>query len=268
MVLTQFMNNVPSTVRLLLALVVTVGITLIAVKLMHSRSLSISERNDEAFGKTPPPSWDLASRVLALTGTGFVFLFAFTFGNFWSNGQDASTASLMEQSAYQKALTTADSIPTDQGGKTIADAVKAYGASVRETEWPAMQAADRQTAQKAHIDAATAIGRAAMSASQAGASKSLEWDTLTSALADMTDQGTTRIAQVPGPAAPGAVALIALLGIANLALTAALLPTRFTLNLTLMGLMAAITGLLLFLIVETSNVYAGGNVVPFPHYMG
>ena len=99
-----FLNDVHPLLRLFLALFVTVGVTLLAVRLLHTKALALAaldERSyDEANESTTaptnqvltPPARDLAGRVLALTGFGFIFLFTFTFANFWSNGQAAMTA--------------------------------------------------------------------------------------------------------------------------------------------------------------------------------
>jgi len=51
-------------------------------------------------------------------------------------------------------------------------------------------------------------------------------------------------------------------------LIAAFQPTRLRPNLILMGLMATLTGLLLFLVVEASNIYAGGTALPIPTFGG
>ena len=74
---------------------------------------------------------------------------------------------------------------------------------------------------------------------------------------DMIDQGTLRIEGAPSQTTPGVLSLIFILGIANLSLAAAFQPAGLGTNLFLMGVMAAITGLLLYMIVETSNPFWG-----------
>ena len=63
---------------------------------------------------------------------------------------------------------------------------------------------------------------------------------------------------------PGVLWVIAILGLANLVMTAAFQAARLGPNLLLIGAMAGITALLMFLLVEASNPFIGGGAVSFP----
>lgn len=59
-----------------------------------------------------------------------------------------------------------------------------------------------------------------------------------------------------------------MLAIINLAVTAAYQPAPLVQNVVLMGLMAAIVALMLFILVEASNPFAGSDAIlptPFPN---
>ena len=281
MSVTTFLNDVSPAVRLLLALVVTVGITLLAVWLLHSRCLALAaldvppdddeaEDGDSAAttakAPRPLPARDLAGRVLALTGVGFVFLFTFTFANFWNNAQAATTAVQNEEWAYARALASAEALPSSPETAAIVAALHTYANSVQTDEWNLMRNADARGASHVHAKAGDNIATAVLAASNSDAAKSPAWSAMESAISDMISDGSDRIMQLPGPSAPAVIFLIFVLGISNLAITAAFQPTRLQPNLVLMGLMATITGLLLFLVVEASNIYIGGGSLPIPTF--
>lgn len=215
-----------------------------------------------------PPARDLAGRVLALTGFGFIFLFTFTFANFWSNGQAAMTAVQNEQWAYAKAVASAEGLPAGQSREGAVKALHEYANAVRTQEWPLMQLADMRGAAAAHTVASSKLAQTILSGATSGAAKSPTVSALESAINDMISDGNTRIMEIPGPTAPAAIFLIFVLGISNLVLIAAFQPTRLRPNLILMGLMATLTGLLLFLVVDASNIYSGGTVLPIPTFGG
>ena len=273
-----FLNDVPPVVRLFLALLVTVGITLLMVWLMHARCLALvsldmspADEGGEHDDSTPeeprtPPARELAGRVLALTGVGIIFLFTFTFANFWNNAQAATTAVQNEEWAYSRALASAEALPSSVGTAAIVQALHTYAHSVQTDEWSLMRRADARGASHLHAQRADDVAKAVLAASNSDAAKSPAWSSMEGAISDMISDGSDRIMQLPGPSAPAAIFLIFVLGISNLAITAAFQPTRLRPTLVLMGLMATITGLLLFLVVEASNIYVGGGALPIPTF--
>jgi hypothetical protein len=108
------------------------------------------------------------------------------------------------------------------------------------------------------------VSSAVLAAERAGADEAPEWNALTAAVNDMLEQGRDRIDALPNAAAPGVLGLIFILAVANLALTAAFMPARLGPNLFLLGVMAALIALMLFVVVEASNPYVGGASVQPP----
>ncbi len=273
------MIQVPPGVRLLLALVISIGVSLVFVWVFHDKMLRLDDKNLEAAEKAEaeegvdpsaprpanvPNTVYLAQRVLGLTATGFVFLLAFTLGNFWGNHGDASSATLDEVSMYARAVSIVETIPADQGGTQIMAALEKYRRDISEVQWPLLQRADSAGAHAVQLHATDAIGKATAAAGRAGASKLPEWNLLTDSVTNMTSDATQRIAQLPGSNVPGILWMIAILGFANLVLTAAFQAARLGPNLLLIGAMAGITALLMFLLVEASNPFIGGGAVSIP----
>lgn len=265
------MVNVPPALRLLLAVVITVGITLALVAALHRRLVAMSARDDEAkkahkereeAGDTdleplPPEAYNLANRALGLTSTGFVFLLAFTLGNFWGVASDARAATEAEGADLTRAVLMARQI---EGGQPIVQALEDYKTSVVEQQWPLMQRADAPAATAAQLQVAQPLTLAMLQA-EPQLRQTPEWAELSSAVDDLFQQARDRIDAVPNPAAPGVVALIFVLGITNLAMAAVFQPARLGPNLFLIGLMATITAVMLFVLVEASNPYVGAAAV-------
>lgn len=279
MSLSPFLDAVPSSLRFVLALTITVGLTLLAVRLLHRRMQVLF--NDDARagvalfnwdGASPdaplPPSTDLGAKVTGLTQTAFVFLLAFTLANFWGHAQDARTAVMNEAQAYQRAQILAQSIAPPSASTAVVAGLAAYQTSVQGPELQAMRAGDSQRALSEHARASTRLATALQEAGDEGATSSPVWSDLMTATEDLVQAGTTRVAQVPGPTAPTTVALILLLGLANLVLVIALLPTRRRPNYVLAGILAAVTGAMFYILVEASNPYVGASAVHLPFPLG
>lgn len=284
----DFMIDNPSFLRWLIAVVITVGITVAMVRVFHQRALDFNAVDDieaearkariraaeaaaEETGEEPPTErplppamYNLSGRLLGLTATAFVFLLAFTFGNFWQNTKAANAATEAEAAAWTQAVLFADPIPADQGGDRIRQALIDYRDSVAQEQWPLLQRGDSEAAYGLQLGDGLMLTKTLLSADQAGASASPTWNDLTSAVSDMTEQGRYRIDALPGRAAPGAISVVFTLGISVLALTAIFQPSRLGANLAIMGIMAAIVATLLFVVVETSNPYVGSAAVSWP----
>jgi hypothetical protein len=278
-----FMVDVPPLLRLLLAVGITVGVTLLMVRLFHSRVLTLNAKDElakearnarkqaaEKAGETfdepplPTPSYELSGRVIGLTTTAFVFLLAFVFGNFWQASKAATAATEAEAAEFARARVVATKIAEDKGGPQLVAALDAYQNDVVEQQWPMLEQADSAAAYSALVAAGLPVADALLEASTAGADNAVEWDSLKTAVDDMFDQGRYRVDALPNRAAPGALAVIFILGITNLALVAIYIPARLGANLFLMGMMATITALLLFVVVEASNAYVGATAVQWP----
>lgn len=274
----SLLDTIPTAVALLLAVVATTALALLALRLMHARMLRRSatdhlaaqaqrEWDPESGEPFPaPPSGELAGKVTGLTQAAFVFLVAFTLGSFWGNAQDARTA--VQSEAQDLARIVSVSAGLDATSRTsVSAAVEDYRRSVTGEEWAAMRAGDSDAAWAAHTTAAQSLS-STLERLAPTASASPAWSALTSAAEDMAQQGSTRVAQVPGPMAPNVLGLIALLGLLNLVLVTAVLPTRIGENYLLTGLLAAVTALLVFVVLATSNPYAGSAAIHVPGLYG
>ncbi len=277
------MVDVPPLVRLLLAVGITVGVTLLMVRLFHSRVLALNAKDElakdarnarkqaaeqagEAFDEPPlpTPSYELSGRVIGLTTTAFVFLLAFVFGNFWQASKAATAATEAEAAEFARARVVASKLASDKGGPQLVAALDAYQNDVVKQQWPLLEQADSTAAYSALVAAGLPVADALFEASTVGADNAVEWDSLKTAVDDMFDQGRYRVDALPNRAAPGALAVIFMLGITNLAMVAIFIPARLGANLFLMGMMATITALLLFVVVEASNAYVGATAVQWP----
>jgi len=288
-----FLDTVPGWLRLLLAMAITIGVTLTFVAVFHKRILSMDADPDEEgieSGADPdketedgaepgagahvdadsekrrpakaPPTFYLGGRAISLVSVAFVFLFAFCVNNFWTNNQNARTAVENELAD----ITRITALAENMGGPAatqLLDSVTAYRRSITDIEWPLMREAKVHTATQAHERASLAVAAAILEAQRKGAPDSPEWTPLTAAVDDMVSQGKERTNYLPAPAAPGMISLIFILGVTNLALTAAYQPARLRQHLFLLGVMAGITALMFFLVVEASNPYLGsGGISP------
>lgn len=274
----------PPPLRLLLAVGISVAITLGLVRLLHSRIIAQQAKDDlekqrreqvlaqaEAAGEDPPDlpplppdQKDLAGRALGLTATAFVFLLAFTLGSFWGETKDARSATEAEAADWVKSVALVRTIPADQGQAQIAQALEDYRRSVQEVQWPLMEQADAAAAYRAAVVSDVRLTSALVEAERAGASTSPEWSLLKSAVGDMIDQGRQRIESVPNATDPGVLILIGILAVANVALAAVFQPARLQPSLFLLGVMAALASLMMFVVVEASNPYIGGGKVVLP----
>jgi hypothetical protein len=278
-VISEFMLGVLPWVRLLLALVLTVGVSLAFVWVFHDRMLRIDDKNLQASTKADseedenpeaapplkiPSTFDLAQRVGGLTATGFVFLLAFTLGSFWGNHSDASSAILDEGTMFERAVTIAQVIPADQGGTQMMAALAQYRLDITEVQWPLLQQADSAGAYVVQVQAISELGKATIAVGREGASKLPEWSILTDSLTNMNADAIQRIAQLPSSNVPVILMMIGILGLTNLVLTATFQAARRGPNILLIGIMAGITALLLFLVVEASNPFVGGGAVGIP----
>lgn len=273
-----FMIEVPPMARLLLAMLLFVGITVTVVALFHQRivalgngapwpppanadELSFTQAHEERGLYEPPPPDDLAGRIITITGTAFVFLLAFTLSNFWSNAQDARTALQTEVADFNAALVAARLLPQGQERDEVLTALENYRQDVVEQEWPLLQRADSAAALAIHHRASVAVAGGLILTPSKSLKSAESYSEVRNAVLDMVDKGNDRINALPRSAAPSVVMLIFLLGLCNLAVAAAFLPSSLQTNLFLIGAYAAIIGFLIFIVVEASNPFVGGGQV-------
>ncbi|MCX6431240.1 MAG: hypothetical protein NTX29_00125 [Actinobacteria bacterium] len=266
MTFADFLINVPSSLRLLLAVVITAGISVVLVRRFHSRILKLGgwplPAYDDPSGRDLPTINDLVGRILALTMFAFVFLLAFTLSNFWGAEHAARDATNAQSMDFSRAWYEASLLPLGEGRAEILKGLTDYRTAVDNDVDPALRQADVEQAYALQRQATTALESGVQAAYQLGASKSPVWSQLTDNIASIADDGENRILALPtGNIARAALILVMFLGLMNLALTSIYVPAPLSANLVLIGIMAAITAVLLFVVVEAANPYIGSAAV-------
>lgn len=260
----DLLNSVPAIVRLVLAVAITVGISVLLVHVFHSRILAINEAPKKAEGDDhdPPPGVkDISGRLIALTTFAFVFLLGFGFGQFWSTAKDARDAVANEAIDYQRAIAAAKQLPPDQSA-VIVDALEDYRTTIVEVEWPLMVNADTEALAEVRFDAGEKLTAALISVRDAKEDPGNPvWAKTGEAIDDLLSDGIDRTNALPSPLAISIVLLVFVLGLVNLFAIALFQPARKKANLVVVAMMAALTGFLLFVLVEISNPYAGAGAI-------
>ncbi|MFM2438497.1 MAG: hypothetical protein RLZ55_1316 [Actinomycetota bacterium] len=272
------MVDTPTWLRLVIALAITIAVTLALVWKFHAQALALAaldqdDDDDQDDGEAPakakkageqpkpPPAHFLGGQVIRILAMAFVFLMAFNLGQAWSRTNDARTATRTEAADFQRAVVLAGALPAQANRDGVLDALAAYSYSVREIEWPMLQRAQADDAYVAHDKAVTALAEAMLASASLGGSESPAWDSLSASVGDMGTQGTDRINALPGRFSPGVLAVLAVLALANVVYLAVFQPTRLRINLFYMAVIAGITVLLMFMVVEASNPYWGAAAV-------
>ena len=119
-----------------------------------------------------------------------------------------------------------------------------------------MQRGDQAGAIQAHERAATAVVEALVAAttsSGGNVESSTLWSPLTTAIDDTFTDGTDRLSVVPSSQTSSVVFPGLRAGVLDLAITTAFQPAPFRRNLFMIGTMAALIALLMFVVVEASN---------------
>jgi hypothetical protein len=259
----DFLTTVPPIVRLLLAIVITAGISMLCVHLFHSKLLEINATPKKANDDDPDPPpgvKDISGRLIALTTFAFVFLLGFGFSQFWSTAKDARDAVLNEATDYQRAVSAAQRLPSDQA-QAMTAALEKYRASTIQTEWPLMLEADSSALAQARFDNAAQLTETMYAEKDSQDSSSAAWTQMTDAVDDLLSNAIDRSNALPSPLAVSMVLLVFVLGLINLVAIALFQPAQKKANLLVVGMMAALTGFLLFVLVEISNPYAGAGAV-------
>jgi hypothetical protein len=253
----------PVGVRLLLSIAVTVGITLAFVRLFHSRAVAMSAEPPPPSPGMPAPgkTVSLAERVVAVALFGFVFLTAFTIGQFWTKAQDADEAVRGEAMAFSRTMVLVKGLPEGAARDTVVVAFEEYLDDVIGVQWPLLEVGDADAADAEHAKAGERLFIALMVSGIDTANPGLA-DEIFASAETMVSQGASRISALPSAGATGVTILIAFLGIVTLGLTAAFFTARLAMHLLLMGVAAGVVGILLFMVVETSNPFDGAANIP------
>lgn len=254
----------PAWLRLLGTVAVAVAVAVAVVRVMHPRILRLNASPPESSGDgcddSPPAVDKLGGRLIALSTFAFVFLLAFVFGQFWTTAVHARQATAAEASDFVRAVTLTQTLPP-RAAAPLSAALSDYRDGVDEVEWPLMQQADTEQLARVRFAAAAELGDAALAADEAGGRGTVQWDALESSLNDLVDDGHDRTTDLPSFTATASIWLVALLGAANLGFTAVFQPAALRPNLVIIGLMAALTAFLVFVLIEISNPFVGAGAV-------
>jgi hypothetical protein len=259
----EFMLDVPPPVRLLLAIAITVAVTVLCVRVFHSEILRLNtapKKENDDDPDPPPGIKDLSGRLIALATFAFVFLLGFAFGQFWGTAKDGRDAVLSEATHYQRAVGLAEQLPDEQSA-VVVKALDDYRQSVVDVEWPLMVNADSNGLVQARYDSGGALADAILSVLPADASSNPVWTNLESSIDDLLDDAVDRTNAIPSPMAVSIIVLVFVLGLTNLVAIALFQPSTRKANLLVIASMAALTAFLLFVLVEISNPYTGAGAI-------
>ena len=259
----QFMLDVPPILRLLLAILITVTVTVICVHVFHSHILRINTAPKKANDDDPDPPpgvKDISGRLIALATFAFVFLLGFAFSQFWSTAKDGRDAVQSEAVHYQRAVGLAQQLPDAQSAMVL-KALEDYRQSVVEVEWPLLVQADSSALIRARYDSGGALAQAILEVLPSDAGSSPVWRNLESSIDDLLDDADDRTNAIPSQMAVSIIILVVVLGLVNLIAIALFQPSTKRANLAVIASMAALTGFLLFAVVEISNPYTGAGAI-------
>jgi hypothetical protein len=259
----EFLNTVPPIVRLVLAIVITAGVSMLCVHLFYSKLLEINtapKKVNDDDPDPPPGVKDISGRLIALTTFAFVFLLGFGFSQFWSTAKDARDAVLNEATDYQRAVSAAQRLPSDQA-QVMTAALEKYRVSTIQTEWPLMLEADSSALAQARFGNAAQLTETMYAEKDSQDSSSSAWTQMTAAVDDLLSNAIDRSNALPSPLAVSMVLLVFVLGLINLVAIALFQPAHKKANLLVVGMMATLTAFLLFVLVEISNPYTGAGAV-------
>lgn len=260
----DFMIAVPPHVRMLICLGLTIGISLVVVRLMYPRLLAVSAKGQEAFETKPGVARpnDVIGRFTPFTIIAFVFLTGIAVSQFWTNARLAADAISAEVTSFSQSQGYAAMIPADRGGAELMAALDTYRSSVISEQWPLLQHAQARPAYEAQSSAAQALQAAIAVALDSGARDESIWDDFNASTVDMMLAGTNRIDSVPQDNATRLIFLVMALGIVNLVALCLVSTSYRGLSMLLVGIGAGLVGLLMFIAVEMSNPYLVG--LPWP----
>jgi len=260
----EYVNAVPAPIRLFITLVVFVSLSVALAWAFYGHSLRLAqepETPDEKSGLVVPKAFSFVDRILAMTMFAFVFLLAFMLGQFWFNVRSADEDNTNFAFHYGTAVGYARILPPDAGGDIMMQALADYRSAITEDAWPLMVNADPQGSIALQKQAAARILDAEFEAYEAGASEQPSWGATQGAIADMMADSADLTVSAPGVGVTGALLLLYFLGIANLVLLALFSVTRLRFYLLGVGIIAGITAVMLFVVTDLSNPFAGPHAV-------
>lgn len=264
----RLLADLPPLVTLLIFIAVAVGIVLVVSWLFYDKFIlwaqftpAPEKSGDDGDVETPaepvvPSTYDLFGRLVGFATLAFVFMLAFVLNTFWSNVQAAQSATQSEAANLARLSSLTADIPDRASADAIQQAIVAYAESMAEEQWPLLSMADGPGASSAAIDANFALVQTIRQAQEADTSSSNIWSWIDSTVSDLGDDSEDRLAQLPASSASTRVWMVIILGLAMLLMTTAFFPTRVKAYRVCISILAALTALLVFVMVQASNPYA------------
>lgn len=272
--LARLLADTPTLVLLLAFMAIGVGIVLLVSWLFYDRFIAMAqesptpEEDSEEDGAPAAPviprTYDLRSRVLAFTTLAFVFMLAFVLNTFWGDVQGAQSATQSEASHLAQLSTLAQRIEDPQRSDAVQAAILSYTDTIVNEQWPLLEVADSDAASAVAIEATSALSAAVFAAREGDeSSPPAVWDEIQATMSELSQDSVDRLRELPASTAAWRVGIVIVLGFTMLITTAAFLPTRKRAYLAGLVIMAALTSLLIFAMVQASNPYAK-NITPEP----
>lgn len=264
----RLLADLPPLAILLIFIAVAVGIVLIVSWLFYDKFIlwaqmpskpgTSEDGEDSATPAKPevPSTYDLFGRLVGFATLAFVFMLAFVLNTFWTNVQAAQSATQSETANLARLISLTADIPDPASAAAVEQAIVDYSESITEEQWPLLRIADGSGATSAVFNANIALVETVREAQNADPSSSQVWSWFDSTLSDLGDDSEERLAQLPASSASTRVWTVIILGLSMLLMTTAFFPTRVKPYRASISILAALTALLVFVMVQASNPYA------------
>ncbi|HAN70945.1 MAG TPA: hypothetical protein DCQ36_05075 [Actinobacteria bacterium] len=251
---------------LLVFIAIAVGIVLLVSWIFYDKFILMAQvppkpkegEDDSDAPKEPvvPGTYDLFGRMVGFTTLAFVFMLAFVLNTFWTNVQTAQSATQSESANLARLSSLAEDIPDPASAAAVQKAVAEYAASITDVQWPLLRVADNTGATSAVFDANIALFQTIQQAQEADGSSSRVWNWIDSTMSDLGQDSADRLGQLPAGSAAARIWTVVILGLAMLIMTTAFMPTRVKPYRISISILAALTALMVFVMVQASNPYA------------
>lgn len=169
---------------------------------------------------------------------------------------EADSETLSESANLARLSSLAEDIPDPAGAAAVQEAVADYAASITEVQWPLLRVADNSAATSAVFDANITLFETIQQVQEADSSSSRVWNWIDSTMSDLGQDSEDRLGQLPASSASARVWTVIILGLAMLIMTTAFFPTRVKAYRISISVLAALTALMVFVMVQASNPYA------------
>lgn len=261
----DFMLNVPTTVRLILFVIVIVGASLLCLKVFYKQIINLAQEPPHEEGKPyVPATYYLSGRIVGMTTMAFIFLAAFTLNNTWAATKAADLATQQESQNYNTSMVYARLVPAGPARDAAIVALDAYRENILNEQQSLLEQANVAGAYEAKMAANSALLSELSAAHKLDTTNSEAWGEISDAVSETIQNGADRIGYLPGTALVSVLWLVCVLGLINLAMIIVYQPAPFRRNVVLIAIAAVVTALLMFIAIEVSNPYVGGGAVKSP----